>query len=97
MHPVKADIVGLTKGIDPITFELVKNGLASIADDMSVAHVRAAYSTVVKDMLDFSTAVCAPDGTVVANDCHMLSDLLLHIHKCHILMSVSLVVLWLQH
>ena len=46
--------------------ELVRNGLAAIAEEMSITHVRAAYSPVVRDALDFSTALADGEGRVVA-------------------------------
>ena len=51
---------------DPIVFELVKNALASIADEMAVTVVRTARSFVVKEAMDFSTGVCDPRGELVA-------------------------------
>lgn len=50
----------------PIAVEVVRNGLTAIADEMAATHVRAAYSSVVRDMLDFSTAVCDGQGRVLA-------------------------------
>ena len=52
--------------IDPITREIVKNALASAADEMAVALYRTAYSTVVRDCLDFSTSLCDADGEMIA-------------------------------
>lgn len=46
--------------------ELLSNALGAIADEMAAAHVRAAYSSVVKDVLDFSTAVADGSGRVLA-------------------------------
>ncbi len=51
---------------DPITFEVVKNALASVADEMAVTVVRTAHSQVVRDSLDFSTAICDAHGRLVA-------------------------------
>lgn len=51
---------------DPITAEIVRNGLVAIAEEMAITEVRAAYSSVVRDMLDFSTAVCDGRGRVLA-------------------------------
>jgi N-methylhydantoinase B len=52
--------------IDPITFAVVKSGLDSIADDMAYTVVRIARSEIVKDVMDFSAAICAADGQMVA-------------------------------
>lgn len=52
--------------IDPITFEVVRNGLIGVANEMAVTIVRTAHSQVLRDSLDFSTAVCDRRGRVVA-------------------------------
>ena len=52
--------------IDPITFAVVKSGLDSIADDMAYTVVRIARSEIVKDVMDFSAALCTADGQMVA-------------------------------
>lgn len=52
--------------LDPITFEVVKNGLDSLVDEMAITVMRTAYSGVVKDALDYSTAFCSADGQVIA-------------------------------
>ena len=43
---------------DPIGFELFKNTLLSIADEMALTILRTAYSGVLKDNMDYSTAFC---------------------------------------
>ena len=50
---------------DPITQELVKNALATVADNMVVTVVRTARSQVVKQSMDFSTAICDAQGQMV--------------------------------
>ena len=52
--------------VDPITFEVLKNALASIADEMALVLMRSAYSPVVRDTMDYSTALCDRQGRVVA-------------------------------
>jgi N-methylhydantoinase B len=52
--------------IDPITFEVIKNGLASSADEMALVIMRSAYSPVVRDTMDYSTALCDRHGEVIA-------------------------------
>jgi N-methylhydantoinase B len=51
---------------DPVAAEVLRHGLGAIADEMAITHVRASYSSVVRDMYDFSTAVCDGRGRVVA-------------------------------
>jgi N-methylhydantoinase B len=56
----------MSEPIDPIAFEVVKNGLGSIADEMALVIMRSAYSPVVRDSMDYSTALADRDGKVVA-------------------------------
>jgi N-methylhydantoinase B len=51
---------------DPIAFELFKNALLSIADEMALTILRTAYSGVLKDNMDYSTAFCDAEGRTVA-------------------------------
>src|SRR3954453_2979060 len=52
--------------VDPITLEVVKNALASTAAEMALVIMRSAYSPVVRDTMDYSTALCDRNGRVVA-------------------------------
>lgn len=56
----------MTPPIDSITFEVVQNALSSIADEMALVIMRSAYSPVVRDSMDYSTALCDARGEVVA-------------------------------
>ncbi len=51
---------------DPITLELFKNALFSIADEMAVTVCRTTYSGVLRDNMDFSTAFADERGRLVA-------------------------------
>ena len=55
-----------TRTSDPVTQQIVGNALASIADEMATTIFRTAHSTVVRDGMDFSAAICDPDGETVA-------------------------------
>src|SRR5438046_5769142 len=50
---------------DPIGFELFKNTLLSIADEMALTILRTAYSGVLKANMDYSTAFCDGAGRTV--------------------------------
>ena len=52
--------------IDPITREIMQNALASAADEMAMALYRTAYSTIVRDCLDYSTSLCDAEGEMIA-------------------------------
>ncbi len=51
---------------DPVAFELFKNALTAIADEMALTITRTTYSGVLKDNMDFSTAFCDGSGRLVA-------------------------------
>src|SRR5947207_1455862 len=52
--------------IDPVTREIVRNALAAAADEMAMALYRTAYSTIVRDCLDYSTSLCNAAGEMIA-------------------------------
>lgn len=52
--------------IDPVTREIVQNALSSAADEMALALYRTAYSTIVRDCLDYSTSLCNAGGEMIA-------------------------------
>jgi N-methylhydantoinase B len=52
--------------IDPITFEVLRNGLDAIADEMAYTIVRSARSTMIKDCMDYSAALCTAKGDLIA-------------------------------
>ena len=52
--------------LDPVTREVIGNYLASAADTMAFTVVRTARSAVVKDGMDFSTAIFNANGDQVA-------------------------------
>ena len=51
--------------IDPITIEIISNGLRSIADETFVALMKSAYSTNIKERHDHSTAIIDPSGRLI--------------------------------
>lgn len=51
---------------DPVTFAVVKNALDSIVDEMAYTVMRTARSPIVRDVLDYSTTLCDPQGRIVA-------------------------------
>ncbi|MBU2531883.1 MAG: hydantoinase B/oxoprolinase family protein [Alphaproteobacteria bacterium] len=56
----------MTSNIDPITFELFKNSIFSIADEMALTVFRTTYSAVLKDNMDYSTGFADGDGRLAA-------------------------------
>ena len=56
----------MAKKFDEITFEVIKNALESIAEEMALVIMRTAHSAICRDSLDYSTAVCDCQGRIVA-------------------------------
>ena len=56
----------LPRDIDPVTFEVVRNALDSLGDQMALTVMRTAYSGIVKDAMDYSTAFCDRNGETLA-------------------------------
>ena len=52
--------------VDPITRQIIQSALASAADEMAVGLHRTARSTIVRDVLDFSTSICDSTGQQIA-------------------------------
>ena len=52
--------------LDPIELEVLRNALTAAASDMDVTMWRTSRSTIVREMLDYSTAVFDADGFNVA-------------------------------
>ena len=53
-------------GVDPITLEVVCEGLIAIVREMRATVIRASYSPVIWDMDDFSCALFDPQGQMIA-------------------------------
>ena len=53
---------------DPVEFELFKNAIFSVADEMALTIFRTTYSGVLKDNMDYSTAMFDGAGNLVAHE-----------------------------
>lgn len=51
---------------DPVKRELIRNALETVADNMMLAVVRTARSSVIKNNMDFSASICDASGELVA-------------------------------
>src|ERR1700709_1233498 len=51
---------------DPITEELFRNAIVALGDEMALTIYRAAYSGVLKNIMDYSTAISDAQGRLVA-------------------------------
>jgi 5-oxoprolinase (ATP-hydrolysing) len=63
--------VAIGTDADPVMLEVFNNLFMSIAEQMGVTLEKTAYSVNIKERLDFSCAVFAADGSLIANAPHM--------------------------
>ena len=56
---------------DPVLLEIFHNIFSGVAEQMGVSLLKTAHSTNIKERMDFSCAVFAPDGNLVANAPHI--------------------------
>jgi N-methylhydantoinase B len=57
---------GSTDRLDPVTFELIHAALLSAAEEMGAVMKRSSFSPIIREMDDFSCAVFAAGGDLVA-------------------------------
>jgi N-methylhydantoinase B len=57
--------------IDPITVSVVQHRLHAIAEEMGEAMLRTSYSQIINSSRDFSTAICDPEGRLIAQAEHV--------------------------
>lgn len=51
---------------DILRFEALRGELQAIADQVAIRFARSSLSPVIREYLDFSTAICLPDGRMLA-------------------------------
>jgi N-methylhydantoinase B len=56
----------LRRDVDPILLEVFRNAFEAIADQMALMLMRTAHSPIVRDAMDFSTALCDAAGSNLA-------------------------------
>ena len=56
----------LTRGVDPVTLEVVRNKLEGIAGERQMTLLHSAFSPIVKEGMDCSAALFTADGQTIA-------------------------------
>ncbi len=67
----KSHQAALGTAADPVMLEVFNNLFMSVAEQMGATLANTAYSVNIKERLDFSCAIFAPDGSLVANAPHV--------------------------
>jgi N-methylhydantoinase B len=57
--------------IDPITVSVIQHRLRAIVEEMGEAMLRTSYSQILNSSRDFSTALCDPEGRLIAQAEHV--------------------------
>ena len=52
--------------LDPITLAVIKSALDAIVDEMAYAVIRTARSEIIRDVMDYSAALCDAEGRLIA-------------------------------
>ena len=56
----------MSAAIDPVTLEVIRNGLTAIAEEMSLVVMRSARSPLLREAGDLSSAIVDADGEMIA-------------------------------
>lgn len=68
---MSAAAVPASSAVDPITVSVVQHRLRAIVEEMGEAMLRTAYSQILNSSRDFSTALCDPEGRLIAQAEHV--------------------------
>jgi N-methylhydantoinase B len=55
-----------SRRIDPVTTEIVRNGLIAVTEEMKTNLMRTAYNIIIYEALDFTTGLFTPQGETVS-------------------------------
>src|SRR5262249_50034270 len=61
----------MPSAVDPITISVVQHRLRAIVEEMGEAMLRTSYSQILNSSRDFSTALCDPEGRLIAQAEHV--------------------------
>src|SRR5215813_2386955 len=61
----------MLSAIDPITISVIQHRLRAIVEEMGEAMLRTSYSQILNSSRDFSTALCDPEGRLIAQAEHV--------------------------
>lgn len=52
---------------DPVTFDIIQNGLEAVADEMFAAQRKTSMSAIIYEVLDLGTGICDAQGEIAAS------------------------------
>src|SRR5438132_8022423 len=69
----------MTKPLDPVTLEVIRNALPAVANEMAADLQRTSYNMMIYEVRDFCTALVNPDGALISQNVggvsHFVADL----------------------
>src|SRR5438132_10305106 len=69
----------MTKPLDPVTLEVIRNALPAVANEMAADLQRTSYNMMIYEVRDFCTALIDPDGQLISQNVggvsHFVADL----------------------
>jgi N-methylhydantoinase B len=69
----------MTRTLDPVTLEVIRNALPAISDEMSVDLQRTSYNMMIYEVRDYCTALLDPAGALISQNIggvsHFVADL----------------------
>lgn len=69
----------MTRQLDPVTLEVIRNAFAAIANEMAADLQRTSYNMMIYEVHDFCTAIVRPNGELISQNVggvsHFVADL----------------------
>ena len=82
-HHIGSYLIMPTSEADPVLLSLFSNRFMAVAESMGRSLQQTSISTNIKERLDFSCAIFAADGSLIANATH------LPVHLCSMSFAVK--------
>jgi N-methylhydantoinase B len=64
-----------TRAVDPVTQEILRHAFVAIAEEMAVVEERSSFSSVIREMQDFSCGLFDAEGRMVAHSAQIPAQL----------------------
>ena len=56
----------MTEPVDPVTVEIIRNGVLAVTEEMKTNLMRTAYNVIIYEALDFTVGLFTPEGETVS-------------------------------
>src|SRR3954463_9108589 len=56
----------MTTTVDPVTVEIIRNGVLAVTEEMKTNLMRTAYNVIIYEALDFTVGLFTPEGDTVS-------------------------------